>query len=134
MNALGPILLFDGECNLCDSLVQFVKRHDMSKTIMFTPLHSDAGSCLLASYGFNHDYLDSAVYIKEKKVYLRSTAILNLLRDLGGGWRLLYGFVIIPDFIRDFFYNIIARSRYRIYGKRVSCILPDGSSGCRILK
>ena len=63
------------------------------------------------------------VYIKENKYYTRSSAVLNILKDLGGGWSLFYGFIIVPEFIRDFFYNVIARIRYRIFGKKVSCLI-----------
>ena len=121
----GSILLFDGVCNLCDSLVGFVIRHDRSKKIIFSSLQSENGKSLLAQYGLPAGYLKSVVYIKENKYYTRSSAVLNILKDLGGGWSLFYGFIIIPVFIRDFIYNIIAGIRYRIFGKKISCLTPD---------
>ena len=121
----GSILLFDGVCNLCDSLVGFVIRHDRSKKIIFSSLQSENGKSLLAQYGLPAGYLKSVVYIKENKYYTRSSAVLNILKDLGGGWSLFYGFIIIPVFIRDFLYNIIAGIRYRIFGKKISCLTPD---------
>jgi predicted DCC family thiol-disulfide oxidoreductase YuxK len=125
MIANGSILLFDGVCNLCDSLVGFIIRHDRSGKIMFCSLQSDSVKSLLAEYGFPPGYIKSLVYIKETKYYTRSTAVLNILKDLGGGWQLFYGFIIVPAFIRDFFYSLIAAVRYRIFGKKVSCLMPD---------
>jgi predicted DCC family thiol-disulfide oxidoreductase YuxK len=116
------VLLFDGDCNLCDSLVRFIIMHDRSKEIMFLPLDSVTGRSFLRKVGISEDYLKSVVYLKENKFYTRSTAILTILYDLGGGWRFFYGFIIIPEFIRDIFYNIIVRIRYRIFGKKVSCM------------
>ena len=95
---------------------------------MFLPLDSVTGRSLLRDSGLPEDYLKSVVYIKENKYYTRSTAVLTILYDLGGGWRLFYGFVIIPEFIRDFFYDIIARIRYSIFGKCVSCITTKSAS------
>lgn len=120
----GSVLLFDGVCNLCDSLVGFVIRHDSSKKIMLYSFQSDTGKALLAAYGLPAGYLKSVVYIKENKSYIRSSAVLNILKDIGGGWSLFYGFIIVPFFIRDFLYNVIAGLRYRIFGKKESCLTP----------
>ena len=121
----GSVLLFDGVCNLCDSLVGFVIRHDRSKKIVFSSLQSDTGKSLLAAYGLPAGYIKSVVYIKENKYFTRSSAVLNILKDLGGVWSLFYGFIIVPVFIRDFFYNAIAGIRYRIFGRKVSCQISD---------
>ena len=121
----GSVLLFDGVCNLCNSLVGFVVRHDRSKKIVFSSLQSDTGKSLLAAYGLPAGYIKSVVYIKENKYYTRSSAVLNILKDLGGVWSLFYGFIIVPVFIRDFLYNVTAGIRYRIFGKKVSCLIPD---------
>jgi predicted DCC family thiol-disulfide oxidoreductase YuxK len=123
MNIRGPILLFDGDCNLCDFMVSFVIRHDTSKKIRFSPLHSDTGKSLLERCGLSGDYSKSAVYIKDNKYFIRSSAILNIFKDLGGRWSLLYGLIIVPALLRDFLYNIIARLRHRIFGKRISCAI-----------
>jgi predicted DCC family thiol-disulfide oxidoreductase YuxK len=123
MNIRGPILLFDGDCNLCDFMVSFVISHDTSKKIRFSALHSDTGKFLLERFGLSGDYSKSAVYIKDNKYFIRSSAVLNIFKDLGGRWSLLYGLIIVPAFLRDFLYNIIARLRYRIFGKRVSCVI-----------
>jgi predicted DCC family thiol-disulfide oxidoreductase YuxK len=125
MIATKAILLFDGDCNLCDRLVSFIIRHDKSKNIMFSPLQSDIGKSLLNGFSLSSGYLKSVVYIKHNRYYLRSSAVLNIFKDLDGGWSLLYGFIVIPSFIRDIFYYVIARTRYTIFGKRTFCTLPQ---------
>ena len=125
MNRKGPILLFDGDCNLCDRVVNFVLRHDTSKAIKFSSLQSDTGRSLIELCGLSPGYHKSVVYIKENKYFVRSAAVLNILRDLGGPWSLFYGLIIIPSFILDFFYIIIASLRYRIFGKRQICSIEN---------
>ncbi len=125
MENLSQILLFDGKCNLCNSLVKFVIRKDKNARIRFASLQSDTGKLLLTDAGLNADSTDTVVYFSSDKVFVRSAAVLNLLKDLGGGWILFYSLVIIPSFIRDFFYNIIAKNRYRIFGRRETCMVPS---------
>jgi len=120
-----PILLFDGICNLCDGLVKFIIKRDRRSKIRFAPLQSAAGQSLLLKSGLPANELNSVVFIKGEKYFLRSSAILQLLKELGGGWKLFYIFIIIPPFLRDFLYNITARTRYRIFGKKESCMVPS---------
>lgn len=120
----GNILLFDGVCNLCNGLVRFIIRRDPDAIIKFASLQSPAGQSLLERFDLSAKEIDSVVYITGDKRYLKSSAILHLLKELGGGWRLFYGFIIIPGFIRDFFYNLIAVNRYRIFGKTDTCMVP----------
>ncbi|MBK8883850.1 MAG: DUF393 domain-containing protein [Bacteroidales bacterium] len=121
MTTKGPILLFDGECNLCDRMVSFIIRHDASRSIRFSSLQSETGKFLLGRYGISEGFSDTVVYIRGNKPFLRSSAVLNILKDLGGKWSLFYGFIIIPKFIRDFFYNIVASLRYKLFGKKAYC-------------
>jgi len=121
MNPSGPILLFDGVCNLCNALVRFIIKIDTGAKIMFAPLESPSGRYLLGKYDLPAGDIDSVVFIVGNKCFLRSSAVLHLLRSLGGGWKLFYGLIIIPKFIRDFFYNLIARTRYKIFGKTDTC-------------
>jgi predicted DCC family thiol-disulfide oxidoreductase YuxK len=119
------ILLFDGVCNLCNGLVQFIIRRDDKAKFKFAPFQSDKGLQLLNHYGFPQDQFDFILYIREGKCYIKSTAILKILRDLGGIWKFYYSLIIIPKFIRDLFYNIIAKNRYRLFGKLDHCIIPS---------
>jgi predicted DCC family thiol-disulfide oxidoreductase YuxK len=120
-----PILLFDGMCNLCNSVANFILRNDKRGKIRFAPLQSFAALPLLKQADINKDIIDSVVYLSEGKVFIKSSAVLHLLKDIGGGWIILYGFIIIPVFIRDFFYDLIAKNRYRLFGRRDSCMLPS---------
>jgi predicted DCC family thiol-disulfide oxidoreductase YuxK len=115
------ILLFDGVCNLCNGLVRFIVRRDKNSRIRFVPLQSDAGKSLLSKAGLSPDSIDTIVYFSGAKILFRSSAVLNLLKDIGGGWRLLYGLIIIPPFIRDLFYNLVVKNRYRLFGRSESC-------------
>jgi predicted DCC family thiol-disulfide oxidoreductase YuxK len=118
------ILLFDGVCNLCNSVVQFVIVADKKKKIKFAPLQSEHGQSLLKKYQLPTDDFQSFVLFKKGRYYLKSSAVLHVLKELGSFWRLFYIFIIIPAPIRDFFYQIVARTRYRIFGKRDSCMIP----------
>lgn len=120
-----PILLFDGYCNLCSNSVQFILRHEKNNALLFGSLQSDKGKELLAHYSLNPEYIDSLVFIKNNKVYLKSSAALKLCLHLKGLYPLLYGFIIIPAFMRNWIYDYISKNRYKWYGKKDSCMIPD---------
>ena len=109
---------------MCNATVQRVLLHDRSQNIQFAALQSDAGRQLLAEYGLDKIHLDSLVYIEHGKVYTHSTGALRLAKQMGGAYQLLYGFVIVPAFIRDAVYRFVARNRYSWFGRRESCMLP----------
>jgi len=121
----NQILIFDGVCNLCNSLVKFVIRRDKKARIRFASLQSAAGQTLLSKAGLKSGIADTVIYFTDNNFKLRSSAVLYLLRDIGGVLKLFYIFIIIPPFIRDFIYNLVARNRYRIFGKRESCMVPS---------
>lgn len=116
------ILLFDGICNLCGRLVNFIIKQDKNNKISFLSLQSKGGQLLLRMFYLPTDDFDSVVYIIGDRYFRKSTAILYIFRDLGGVWKLFFGLIIIPPFIRDFIYFIIAKTRYKIFGKNDSCI------------
>jgi len=116
------ILLFDGYCNLCSRLVNFIIKRDKKAKFLFVSLQSANGQSLLKKFGLPGDDFDSVVYIMGDKYYLKSSAILHILKELGGIWKLFFIFIIIPHFIRDFIYKIIAKTRYRIFGRHDSCM------------
>ncbi len=118
------VLIYDGYCNLCGAIIRLVKRQDRKSRFEFVPSQSERGGRLLAEAGLKTSGTGTVVLALEDKFYLRSTAALRVFRLLGGGWRLLYGFIIIPRFIRDFVYDIIAKTRYRIFGRSSSCYIP----------
>ena len=119
-----PILLFDGVCNLCNGAVQFVIKNDKKNQFHFATLQSEVGAALLKVYSLPRDVLDTFVVITKNNVLTRSTAALEVAKTIGGLWTLAYIFIIIPKFIRDAIYNWVARSRYRWFGKKDSCMIP----------
>ena len=119
-----PILLFDGICNYCNKWVNFVIRHDTKKKFLFAPLQSDAGKKLLKQYDIPED-TESAVLIYNDKAYLKSATGLHILYHLGGIYSLAFAFIIVPAYVRDFYYDIIARNRYKWWGKKDACMIPD---------
>lgn len=125
MNNNEKILLFDGVCNLCSNLVLFIIKKDPKSQFKFTALQSEMGKLLLKKYILESNNLNTVVYIKGENYFLKSTAILNIVKDLGGYWKLFYVFILIPKFLRDFIYDLIAKSRYRIFGKKESCMIPS---------
>lgn len=125
MGTSDSILLFDGVCNLCNRVIRFVIRRDKSDNIRFAPLQSEVSAELLLKFNIDPGKTDSVVYLARGKVYLKSSAVLHLLKDIGGGWKILFGLIIIPRFIRDFFYELIAKNRYRLFGKKDHCMVPS---------
>jgi predicted DCC family thiol-disulfide oxidoreductase YuxK len=121
---MSGIILFDGICNLCNGIVQFIIRHDPEGKFKFASLQSEAGKALLQRAGLPENGLDTIVYFSEEHKYIRSAAALRILRDLGGFWKLVYVLIIIPAPIRDFVYNGIANSRYKVFGRREICMVP----------
>lgn len=120
-----PVILFDGVCHLCNRWVSFVLLRDPKGIFRFAPLQSSAAKDRLSGLGLSEQSLDTVILIERGKCYTRSTAALRILRRLSGGWPLLYGLIIIPPFIRNGMYRWIARNRYRWFGKREECMVPD---------
>jgi predicted DCC family thiol-disulfide oxidoreductase YuxK len=131
----GPIIFFDGICNLCNRSVQFVLKHDRTGKFRFASLQSVAGQDLLKKTGSASGApFDSFVLLDNGKLYTRSLAALRVLKGLGGGWAWLYVFRFIPAFIRDGLYHWIARNRYRWFGRREECMVPVAKWEGRFLK
>lgn len=118
------IILFDGVCNFCNSTVNRIIRNDKNDHFRFVALQSEAGKKLLEKHQINTINTDSIILIQENKIYFRSRATLEICRKLRGLYPLLYGFIIIPAFIRDAVYNLVARNRYKWFGKKESCMVP----------
>jgi predicted DCC family thiol-disulfide oxidoreductase YuxK len=123
----SKILLFDGECNLCNSTVQFVIKHDAKANIKFASLQSEFGQKLMKKFEIHQHYLDSIIFIEGNIAYYKSTAALRLFRQLDGWWKLTYAFMIVPKLIRNLVYDYIARNRVKWFGKAQTCwvMTPD---------
>jgi predicted DCC family thiol-disulfide oxidoreductase YuxK len=118
------IVLFDGVCNLCSGSVQFILKRDKENQFLFGSLQNKYGQQMLKQYHLPADAFNSFMLLEGNKLYTKSSGALRMLKHLGGGWALLYGFIIVPKFIRDAVYNFIARNRYRWFGKKEVCWLP----------
>lgn len=127
------LVLFDGVCNLCNSFVQFVIRRDPAGKIRFASLQSDFGRNLLKTHGLDPDILHSVIAVEEGVLYQRSDAALRVANHLSGFWPIFTVLKVIPRFLRDTVYNTIASSRYRWFGRRDACMVPDASMRSRFV-
>lgn len=127
------IVLFDGVCNFCNGTINFLMDRDSSQRLKFAPLQSEAGQQLLRKHHLPTDDFKSFVFITQGKVYQQSTAALKIACILDGGWKALYGLIIVPAFLRNAVYALIARNRYRWFGKMDACRIPSPQERARFL-
>ena len=127
------ILLFDGVCNLCNGLVHFVIKRDPDSRFSFASLQSETGRNLLIKYNLPEDDWDTFVFIRNGKAYTQSTAGLFTLKELGGFWQSAFPLILIPKAVRNFFYDLIAACRYRVFGKKDACMTPSPQIKSRFL-
>ncbi len=125
------VLLFDGVCNLCNGFVQFVIQRDPAGRFQFAALQSDAARGLLRAAP--QPLPDSLVLVENGRVFMRSTAALRVARGLRFPWPLAYAFVAVPRPLRDWVYGIVARHRYRWFGRRDVCMVPTPELRARFL-
>ena len=129
------IILFDGVCNLCDSAVQFIIKHDKKDIFRFISLQSDLGKEITNYLGINRTNLDSIIlYQPGYAYYHKSQAVFKIAKDLGGIYSLSTIFSILPSSITDNMYDYIARNRYNWYGKKESCMLPTNDLKAKFLE
>jgi predicted DCC family thiol-disulfide oxidoreductase YuxK len=120
----SPLLLFDGVCNLCASSVQFVLKHDHRRLVRFSSIQSEAGSKLYREHGFDPEQPQSMLLITDYGSFTQSDAAIELAQLMGGWLSAAVCFKIVPRPIRDAVYLLIAKNRYRIFGKKDQCWLP----------
>ncbi|WKK77835.1 DCC1-like thiol-disulfide oxidoreductase family protein [Marivirga salinae] len=127
-----PIIFFDGVCNLCNGAINFIIDRDKKGHFKFAPLQSNVAKNYVSQQIINNT--DSIILWKADQLYSKSTAALKIARHLDGAWKGLYVLIIIPKFIRDFVYDIIAKKRYKWFGKRDSCRMPTKDIKNRFLE
>ena len=120
----GPVVIFDGVCNLCNSTILFILRHDKRRVFSFSSLQSNYSKLLMAESELS-GFPDSVILCENGEMYACSEAIIRIAEILGGFYGLAVVFRIIPKSIRDALYNFIAGHRYQWFGKRESCMIPD---------
>jgi len=118
------IVLYDGVCGLCDKLVQFLVAKDLERLLRYAPLQGDTAARLRAQHAEIPADLDTMIFVDEGKVYLRSRAAARIARYLPWPWRAVAAVRFVPRFVADAVYGLVARSRYRIFGKVDACGLP----------
>jgi len=126
-------ILFDGVCNLCNGFVRFVIPRDPSARFRFAALQSSSAAAILREAGVTTPLPDSVVLVQDGRVYLRSDAALRVARGLRFPWPLAYGLVVVPRFIRDRLYDVVAAHRYRWFGRREVCMVPTPELSRRFL-
>ncbi len=131
----NPILLYDGVCGFCNKSVQTILAHDKRGTLKFAPLQSALGKGILARHNLKN--IDSLIFVDQstapERAYVRSSGALKVAEYLGGWWKLLLIFRLVPRPLRDFFYDLFARYRYKLFGKYESCMLPAPDVRARFL-
>jgi predicted DCC family thiol-disulfide oxidoreductase YuxK len=125
----NPIVLYDGVCGLCNQLVQFLLKRDTHDRLRYASLQSDFASKILVRHALNSKDLDTVCVVMnygetDERVLTKSNAILEVVGGLGGVWRISAAGKIFPRPIRDWLYQLVARNRYRMFGKYETCMLP----------
>ncbi|MFK7782911.1 thiol-disulfide oxidoreductase DCC family protein [Psychroserpens sp.] len=129
------LILFDGVCNLCNSSVLYVIKHDKTNRFMFAPLQSQAGKQVIDKYNIDPSKIDSILlYSNAKGLSIKSSAALHIAKQLGFPRNLMAVFFIIPTFIRNWVYDFVARNRYSWYGKKDACMIPTPELTSKFLK
>lgn len=131
MNEDKAIILFDGVCNLCNTSVDYIIKKDTKGIFKFGALQKSGE--LLKKYNISPEYLNSLVLIQDDVVYYKSSAALKIARKLDGALPLLYPFILLPKFLRDPVYDIIANNRYRWFGQGNTCRLPTPEEAKRFI-
>jgi len=128
-----PIVFFDGECSLCSSSVRFLLRHNPKGNLTFSSLQSPSGIIISSLAGKSALKPGTILYLQENRLYEYSTAILKIVKHLGFPWKAFLVFGIIPAILRDHIYRIIAKNRYRWFGKESFCLPMEKDYSERIL-
>ncbi|MBX9466631.1 MAG: DUF393 domain-containing protein [Rhizobium sp.] len=129
----GPIILFDAECILCSANAQFVLSQDRSKRFRLASMQGEVGSALYRRFGIDPGDPDTMIVVDGERMLRDSDAVLSIYAGLGWPWKVLTVFRLVPRAIRDPLYRLIARNRYRIFGKRDNCWVPGPEYRDRLL-
>ena len=132
MIQMKQVVLFDGECNLCNQSVQFIIKRDPTFQFVFASLQSPIGQSLMQSYGVPKE-IDSLILLSANRYYSKSSAVLRIGKSLIGIWKISCVFFIIPVPIRNFIYDYIAKNRLTWFKQKKSCLLPSPEHKTRFL-
>jgi len=124
------IVFFDGVCGICNRFIDFLLARKKGRHLYFSPLQGNAAKAVLSK---EYHAMDTIVFKTEKRIYTKSTAALRIASSLGGLWKLSLIFLVVPAFIRNFVYDVIAANRYKWFGKKESCRIPTPQERDRFL-
>lgn len=128
----NKIILFDGVCNLCNNAVQYIIKRDRKQIFKFASIQSDFGKKLL-KHQPDLLNLQTVILVEGDKIYIKSSAFIRIMKTLGGIYKLFQILRVVPAFISNFFYMLISKYRYKIFGKRESCMIPDENTKNRFI-
>ncbi len=118
------IVIFDGVCNFCNGSVNFIIKRDPEGVFAFTPMQSDLAKELMEKHQIFNVGIDTFLLIKDGQCFIFSSAALEIAKDLTGFWYLFNILKLIPAPVRDFFYKLFARNRYKLFGRKEHCMVP----------
>lgn len=122
----GPIIFFDGVCNLCNKSVRFVIKRDHNNLFYFAPLQSQVAKEVLGDHNFTKENMpDSIILLHQNQVYIASDAVIKIGELLGGVWKIGKAFKWIPRGVRDLLYQFVAKTRYAVFGQKEQCAIPS---------
>lgn len=127
------IIVFDGVCVLCSGWVRFLLRHDPGQRFHFAAMQSVAGRELLTAHGIEPDDPGSFLLVEDGRAWTDTDAVRRVVASLGGHWRAVHGLALLPRFARDRLYRLVARNRYRWFGRHDACFLPSADQRARFL-
>jgi predicted DCC family thiol-disulfide oxidoreductase YuxK len=129
----NPIIIFDGVCNLCEYSIQCIVKNDRQGKFKFLSAQSEKGKNFQEACGVDTLQHGTVILLKNDQVFVKSDAVLEIAKDLDGLWRFLHVLKYIPKPLRDFLYSTISNNRYRWFGQKNECLLPDSSIKDRFL-
>ena len=132
-NNFMPIILFDGVCNFCNRTINIILKYDKDAYFQFAPSQSNAAMGIMQQFKLDQKASASVILIDNDKVYTKTDAVIQIAQQLTGWPRLFIGLKFIPKFLRDFGYDLIAKNRYTLFGKRTTCRMPEASERHRFL-
>lgn len=129
----GPIIVFDAECLLCSGNAQFVLKNDKAGRFRLASMQGETGAALYRAHGIDPSNPDSMIVVDGDRVRRDSDAVLSIYEGLGYPWRLLTVLRLVPAFVRDPVYRLVARNRYRLFGRRATCWVAAPEYRARVL-
>ena len=127
------IIVFDAQCLLCSRSVQFLLRHDKKGVFQFASIQGETGAALLTNAGLSVNGLQTMLLCDDGRVWEQSAALLRVLHGLGWPWRFAWVAWLVPAPLRDGAYRVVARNRYRLFGRAETCLIPPENAAARFL-